>query len=271
MTQELSNHLSTFVAVYLAPLGWKLLGALAVWIIGGWIVRLVRAAFGRFLHARHVDPTLAVYLDASANVLMKVLVLIGVLGVLGIETTSFAALIAAVGIAIGAAWAGLLSNFAAGIFLMILRPFKVGDFIQGGGVVGGVREIGLFVTAIDTPDNVRTFVGNAKLFSDTIQNFTTNPYRRVDLSAQVAHSVPPADAIERLRTRVAAVPNVLADPAPSVEILTFNAMGTVIAVRPFCKHDHYWQVYFDTNKAIAEVGAEANYPAPETRHAVRNS
>ena len=271
MTQELSSQLETLFNTYVVPFGWKLLGALAVWVIGGWVVRLVRAALGRFLVARHVDATLIRYLDASANVLMKILVLIGVLGVLGIETTSFAALIAAVGIAIGAAWAGLLSNFAAGIFLMVLRPFKVGDFIQGGGMLGTVKEIGLFVTAIDTPDNVRTFVGNAKLFSDTIQNFSTNPFRRVELTAQVAHSVKPADAIQRLRDRVAKIPNVLTKPEPSVEILTFNPMGTVIAVRPFCHTDHYWQVYFDTNKAIADVGAEAGYPAPETRHLLRNA
>ena len=270
MTQDLSAQISAFVTTYIVPFGWKLLGALAVWIIGGWVIRLVRAALGRFLVARQIDSTLIRYLDASANVLMKILVLIGVLGVLGIETTSFAALIAAVGIAIGAAWAGLLSNFAAGIFLMVLRPFKVGDFIQGGGMVGTVREIGLFVTAIDTPDNVRTFVGNAKLFSDTIQNFSTNPFRRVELTAQIAHSVQPADAVRRLSERVAKIPNVLTNPAPSVEILTFNPMGTVIAVRPFCHTDHYWQVYFDTNKAIADVGADAGYPAPETRHLVRN-
>jgi len=271
VTQELSAQLETLFYTYVVPFGWKLIGALAVWIVGGWIVRLVRAALGRFLLSRRVDGTLIRYLDASANVLMKILVLVGVLGVLGIETTSFAALIAAVGIAIGAAWSGLLSNFAAGLFLMVLRPFKVGDFIQGGGMLGTVREIGLFVTAIDTPDNVRTFVGNAKLFSDSIQNFTTNPFRRVELTAQIAHSVKPADAIQRLRDRVVKIPNVLADPAPSVEILTFNPMGTVIAVRPFCHTDHYWQVYFDTNKAIADVGAEAGYPTPETRHLVRNS
>ena len=271
MTQELSSQLEMLFTTYIVPFGWKLLGALAVWIVGGWIVRAVRAALGRFLVSRQVDATLIRYLDASANVLMRILVLIGVLGVLGIETTSFAALIAAVGIAIGAAWAGLLSNFAAGIFLMVLRPFKVGDFIQGGGMLGTVKEIGLFVTAIDTPDNVRTFVGNAKLFSDTIQNFSTNPFRRVELTAQVAHSVKPADAIQRLRDRVAKIPNVLTKPEPSVEILTFNPMGTVIAVRPFCHTDHYWQVYFDTNKAIADVGAEAGYPAPETRHLLRNA
>jgi small conductance mechanosensitive channel len=182
---------------------------------------------------------------------MKILVVVAVLGVLGIETTSFAALLAAVGIAIGAAWAGLLSNFAAGLFVMVLRPYKVGDFISAAGVIGEVKEIGLFVTVIDSMDNVRTVIGNAKVFGDTIQNFTANPDRRVDLSAQIAHSVDPKDAMQRLRARIARIPNVMAEPAPVLEILTFNPMGTVIAVRPFCHNNHYWQVYFDANRAVA--------------------
>lgn len=270
MTQNINGQLQELMNVYVIPLGWKLIGALAVWIIGGWIIRLIRAALGRFLDSRKVDTTLVRYLDASANVMMKILVLIAVFGVLGVETTSFAALLAGVGVAIGAAWSGLLSNFAAGIFVMVLRPFKVGDMISGAGIVGVVREIGLFVTAVDTPDNVRTFVGNSKLFGDTIQNFHTNPFRRVDLSMQLAHSVDPADAIARVRARIAAIPHVLGSPAPDVEILTFTPMGAVLAVRPYCHNDHYWQVYFDTNKAIVEVGGEAGYAAPETRHVVRN-
>jgi len=269
--QDLTSTVDTLVRTYAIPLGWKLLGALAVWVVGSWIVRIIRVGLGRFMVARQLDKTLASYLDVSANVLMKVLMLIAVLGVLGIETTSFAALIAAVGIAIGAAWAGLLSNFAAGLFLMVLRPFKVGDFITAGGVTGDVREIGLFVTGIDMPDNVRVYVGNNKVFSDSIQNYTTNPYRRVELTAQIAHAVDPQDAITRLREKVGRIPNVLADPRPSVEILTFNPMGAVIAVRPFCHNSHYWQVYFDTNRAITEVAGEGGYPVPETRHVVRNA
>jgi small conductance mechanosensitive channel len=233
-------------------------------------VRFVAHGFGRMLAARHVDPTLGRYLEASASVLMKILVLIAVFGVLGIETTSFAALLAAIGIAIGAAWAGLLANFAAGIFLMTLRPFKVGEMITVGGVTGDVKEIGLFVTALDTVDNVRIYIGNNKIFSDTIHNYTTNSYRRVDLKAQIAHSVDPHDAIKRLAERVAKIPNVIPKPAPSVEILEFNPLGTVIAVRPFCHNDHYWQVYFDTNRVINDVGAQAGYAPPETRHALRN-
>ena len=270
MEQDLLAKATGLVQTYVVPLGWKLLGALAVWIIGSWIIKLLRAAFGRAMTARKLDKTLASYLDASANVLMKVLVLIAIFGVMGIETTSFAALLAAVGIAIGAAWAGLLSNFAAGIFLMVLRPFTVGDMISAGGVTGDVKELGLFVTAIDTVDNVRVFVGNSKIFSDVISNYTTNPYRRVDLKAQVHHSVDPKEAILRLREQVKQVPNVLETPEPSVEILEFNAMGSVIAVRPFCHNSSYWQVYFDTNRAILDAGTSAGWPAPETRHLVRN-
>jgi small conductance mechanosensitive channel len=270
MPQDLVAEASTFVNTYLIPFGWKLLGAIAVWVVGSWVVKFVAAAFGRMLVARKVDPTLGRYLEASAVVLMKIFVLIAVFGVLGIETTSFAALIAAIGIAIGAAWAGLLSNFAAGIFLMTLRPFKVGDMITAAGVTGDVREIGLFVTALDTVDNVRIYVGNAKIFSDTIHNYTTNPHRRVDLTAQLAHTVNPYDAIKRLQEKLAKIPNVLASPAPSVEILGFNAMGTQLAVRPFCHNNRYWQVFFDTNRAINDVGGEAGYSAPETRMAMRS-
>ena len=269
MDQELIAKAGGLIQAYVVPLGWKLLGALAVWIVGGWIVKLLRAGLGRAMSARQVDKTLANYLDASANVLLKVLVLVAIFGVLGIETTSFAALLAAVGIAIGAAWAGLLSNFAAGVFLMVLRPFKVGDMISAGGVTGDVKELGLFVTAIDTVDNIRVFVGNGKIFSDVISNYTANPHRRVDLKAQVHHGVDPKDAIRRLRDEVVKVPNVLETPAPSVEILEFNAMGTSIAVRPFCHNNDYWQVYFDTNRAILAAGAAAGWPAPETRHLVR--
>lgn len=267
--ESVITQASNLVHTYLVPFGWKILGAIAVWIAGGWLVRLLSAAIGRALTVQKVDPTLGRYVEASATVLMKILVLIAVFSVLGIETTSFAALLAAVGIAIGAAWAGLLANFAAGIFLMTLRPFKVGDMITVAGVTGDVREIGLFVTALDTADNVRIYVGNNKIFSDTIHNYTTNPHRRVDLTAQIAHGVDPYDAIRRLAERVAMIPNVLAQPAPSVEILTFNPMGAVIAVRPYCHNDHYWQVFFDTNKAINDVGAAAGYAVPETRQAVR--
>ena len=271
MQGDLVTQASTLVNAFVLPLVWKLLGAIVVWLAGGLVIKLLRAGLGRTMVARRVDPTLARYAETGVNVVLKLLLFIAVLSVLGIETTSFAALIAAAGLAIGAAWSGLLANFAAGLFLMVLRPFKVGDTISGGGVTGDVKEIGLFVTTIDTGDNVRTFVGNNKLFSDVVQNYSLNAYRRVDLKAQIAHSVDPYDAIKRLQERVAAIPNVLQSPAPLVEILEFNAWGTMLAVRPFCPNSHYWQVYFDANRAINDVGAAAGFAAPEQRVFVRNA
>ncbi len=254
---------------YVVPFVWKIVAAIVIWVVGGWIVRSIGRLIGRSLVARKVDPTLGRYIEGGATVLLRVLIIIAIFGVLGIETTSFAALLAALGIAIGAALSGLLANFAAGIFMLVLRPFKVGDMISAGGITGDVKEIGLFVTTLNTVDNVRVYVGNNKIFSDSVYNYTTNAYRRVDLLAQVDHSVNPQDAIKLLRERVAAIPNVMSDPAPSVEILTFNERGTVLAVRPFCHNNDYWQVYFDTNKAIAEVGAAAGYAVPESHVAMR--
>ena len=271
MRADLVTQAIALANTLVLPFVWKLLGAAAVWVVGGWVIKLLRTGLGRTMVARKMDSTLAGYIETGANVLLKLLLFIAVLSVLGIETTSFAALLAAAGLAIGAAWSGLLANFAAGVFLMALRPFKVGDTISGGGVTGEVKEIGLFVTTIDTGDNVRAFVGNNKLFSDVVQNYSVNPCRRVDLKAQIAHSVDPYDAIKRLQERVAAIPNVVQSPAPSVEILDFNAWGTLLAVRPFCNNSHYWQVYFDTNRAINDVGAAAGFAAPEQRVFVRNA
>src|SRR5262247_686236 len=240
----------------------KVIGAFVLWIIGR---RLID--FGTRLLVRSpkfpFDQTVASYIGTAVKVLLNIVLIVAILGFFGIETTSFAALLAGVGLAIGAAWSGLLANLAAGIFLLILRPFKVGDFVGAAGVVGTVEEIGLFVTSVTTLDNVRTFVGNAKILGDNIQNFTANPYRRVDLVAQLDNSVSHTDAIRLLKERLRRIPNVVAEPAPDVEILTFTPMGPVLAVRPYCHNDHYWQVYFDTNRSIREVGGEANFPAPQ--------
>jgi small conductance mechanosensitive channel len=147
----------------------------------------------------------------------------------------------------------------------------VGDFVSAGDVVGTVHEIGMFATTIDTPDNIRTFVGNNKIFSNNIQNFTANPYRRVDLKAQLNHSVDHAQAIKLLQERLAKIPNVLTDPAPDVEILEFNLAGPVLAVRPYVHNTDYWQVYFDTNRVIRESFGEAGFPVPEQHMVMRSS
>lgn len=240
----------------------KVGAALAFWIVGRWLIGLIGRLLQQVLQRQKVDPTLMRYLGNILAVALNIVLVVSILGYFGIETTSFAALIAGVGIAVGAAWGGLLSNLAAGAFLIVLKPFKVGDFICAAGVTGTVTEIGLFATAIDTPDNVHSIVGNGKIFGDTIQNFSTNPYRRVDLKCQLAGNADHVAAMELLRARMATIANVVPTPAPEVEILEFNLVGPVLVVRPYCHTDHYWQVYFDGNRAIREALADAGFPAP---------
>ena len=251
-------------------IGLKVVGAIALWVIGRWLIGVAMRLLTRSLERQKVDTTHIRYIISGVTVLLKVILIVSILGYFGIETTTFAAFIAAIGIAIGAAWGGLLANLAAGAFLVFLKPFKVGDLIQAAGVLGTVKEVGLFVTSMDTLDNVRTYVGNNKLFSDNIQNFTTNPFRRVDLVAQLSHGTDHKSAIKLLKDRLAKIPNVLSQPAPDVEILQFNLAGPVLAVRPYCHNDHYWQVYFDTNRLIRESFGEAGFAVPEQHLVVRN-
>lgn len=258
------------VTAYAISIGFKIAGAIVFWLLGRWLIGLAVRMVSSALERQKVDPTLLRYIGTIISVTLNIILVVAILGYFGVETTSFAAIVAAAGVAIGMAWSGLLSNFAAGAFIMVLRPFKVGDFVTAAGTTGTVKEIGLFVTAINTLDNVVNLVGNNKIFSDTIQNFSTNPFRRVDLKAQLAHSVDHNDAIRKLKEQLAKIPNVIANPAPDVEILEFNLAGPVLAVRPYCHTDHYWQVYFDTNKAIRETGGAAGYPVPEQHFVVRN-
>jgi small conductance mechanosensitive channel len=247
----------------LISIAWKLIGALALWIGGRMLIKLSMRLLGGGLRAQGVEATLIRYVQNTVNVLLTIILVIAILEVFGVQTTTFAALLAGAGLAVGAAWSGLLSNFAAGAFMVVLRPFKVGDFINAGGVTGTVQEIGLFVTTINTPDNVRTFVGNSKIFGDTIQNYTANPFRRVDITAQVAHSMDPLKAIQALKERIGHIPNVIAEPAPDLKIISYTPTGCVLAVRPYCHNDHYWQVYFDTHQALREVLGAGGFPAPE--------
>jgi len=256
------QKLQEVVVAYATEFGVKVLAALAFWVIGRWLIHFVVRLVQGSLAKQKVDPTLLRYVGSIVTVTLNVVLVIGILGYFGIQTTTFAALIAAAGVAVGMAWSGLMANFAAGAFLVVLRPFKVGDFVTVAGVTGTVREIGLFATTLDTPDNVLTVVGNNKIFSDTIQNFSANAFRRVELKAQLAGSTDAAAAIALLKERLAALPNVLAEPAPDVEILEFTLVGPVLAVRPYCHNDSYWQVYFDTNRVIRESFGEAGYAAP---------
>ena len=168
---ELFDHLRALFLQTLVPIamaiGLKLVGALLFWMIGRRIISGVSGLVERTTNARGVDPTVGRYLHSMLGVVLTVALVVAIAGFLGIETATFAALLAGAGLAIGTAWGDMLKNFAAGVFMLVLRPFKVGDFVTAGGVTGTVAELGIFVCVINTPDNVRTIIGNSKIFGDT--------------------------------------------------------------------------------------------------------
>jgi len=256
------SAIQTFFTTTVSALAIKVAAAIAFWIVGRWLISRVIVVMQAAMNRNDVDTTLTKYLGSIVAIALNIALVLGILGYFGIETTSFAALLAGAGVAIGAAWSGMLGNFAAGAFMLVLRPFKVGDFVNIGGITGTVSELGLFGTTLVTEDNVLTLVGNSKVFGDTVRNFSARPTRRVERTAQLAGGVDVAEAIAKFRTAIEGIPNVSTENKPEVHMLDLNLVGPIIAVRPFCHTDHYWQVYFDTNEAIVRVCNEAGWPAP---------
>ena len=252
----------------------KIVVAVAIWFVGRWAIRVA----SRFVEAAvrrggKIEPTLGRYLVTIIRAVLTAGLALGIIGYLGVETTSFAALLAGAGLAIGTAWGGLMQDFAAGVFLQLLRPFKITDYVVAGGVEGTVSEIGMFGTTLLTPDNVMTTVGNSKVFGGVIKNYSALPYRRVDAFAKIANGVEPEEAIAKLTRVIGAIPNVLATPAPEIDLLELTPEGPKLCVRPYCQPEHYWQVWFETNRAIVKTFGEAGYPVPETpiaRRAIGN-
>jgi small conductance mechanosensitive channel len=232
--------------------GLRLLGALALWWAGRWLIEFAVKMIRRALTARDIDVTLQRYLASIVGVVLNIVLAIGILGFLGVETTSFAALMAAAGLAIGAAWGGLLANFAAGVFLVVLRPFRVGDHIAAGGVDGVVQEIGLFATRMTSDENVAILVGNSKLLGDTLKNYSQSPARRIVCSASVPHGMPPMDLIRRIEQRLASIPDVLADPPPDVSIVEVRGSDVTLSVSSCVRPEHYASVRHETQRVIWE-------------------
>ena len=251
-----------FLSTTAIDLAIKVIAAIIFWVVGRWLIHRVISLVQAGMNRNQVDSTLTKYMGSIISIALNVALALGILGYFGIQTTSFAAMLAGAGVAIGAAWSGLLGNFAAGAFMLILRPIKVGDFVTVGGVTGTVHELGLFGTTLVTPDNVMTIVGNGKIFNDTISNFSALPVRRVERVAQLANGVDPLDAIARLKAAIATIPNVSITRAAEVNLLDMKLEGPQIAVRPYTHTEHYWQVYFDTNEAIVRVCKEAGWPVP---------
>jgi small conductance mechanosensitive channel len=257
------------VASVIVPFLFKLVGAAALWFVGGWLIQFAMRFLRRSLSRGNMDAMLVNYLLSILGGLLRVVLVVAILGFFGIETASFAALLAGAGVAIGAAWSGLLGNFAAGAFLQVLRPIKVGDYIEAGGVEGTVEEVGMFVTSITSPDNVLHYVGNSKIFGDNIKNFSSHPYRRVELVAQLDNSADVPRAIELLRKGLETVPNQVPGKPGDVEVLEFTERGPKLAVRPYTNTKNYWGVYFDTNRMIVDVLGRAGFPVPRIPLAVQ--
>ncbi len=258
-----TDTIMEFISTRGVDIGINLIATILIWVIGRWVISKVTRLVGDSLErAGKIDNTLARYVVSILNVILTILLVMFILSRFGIETTSFAALLAGAGLAIGTAWGGLLAHFAAGVFMQVLRPFKVGDYVFAGDVEGTVTEISLFTSTILTIDNVTTIVGNNKIFSDNIKNFSAQDFRRVDCAVTLNHDVNVPTAVAQLKAAVATVANIKTTPAPDIEILEFTIEGPIVCVRPYCNNADYWQVLFDTNKVIADTAVANNWPAP---------
>ncbi|WP_426140162.1 mechanosensitive ion channel family protein [Pseudomonas sp. DWP3-1-2] len=227
--------------------------AILFWIVGRWLIGVVVNMVQRSLTRQKFDPTVLRYLGSFITVVLNIFLVIAILGFCGIETTSMAALLAAVGLAIGLAWSGLLANLAAGGFIIVLRPFKVGDVITAAGVTGTVMEIGLFVTSINTLDNVLTLVGNNQIFAGNIVNYSSNEFRRVELTATLPATVDEQAVMSTLRQQIGSIPDVLANPEVDINLSAISPDSLTLSVRPYCHNDHYWPVYYKSVEVIRSL------------------
>lgn len=240
------NTLREWVALY----GLKVIGAAVILFLGRLAARGTRKVLRRLLRKHSVDETLVSFACSLSYVAVLALVIIAALSQLGVQTASFVAILGAVGLAIGLALQGSLSNFAAGVLMVIFKPFKVGDFIEGGGTAGIVEAIGIFTTDLRTPDNKKVIVPNGKLVTDNITNYSAKEERRVDIVVGVSY----ADNLDRVRRVLEDIlqadGRVLKDPAPVIGVLDLAESSVNFAVRPWVKTQDYWDVYFHLHEEI---------------------
>lgn len=240
------ENLQVWITLY----GLRVLAAIAILVFGRIAASVIRKLVKRFLEKSHVDPTLVSFTKNVVYVLIMALVIIAALGQLGVQTTSFVAVLGAAGLAIGFALQGSLSNFAAGILLVIFKPFKLGDFIEAAGTAGIVEEIGIFTTELRSPDNKKIIVPNAKLTSDNIINYSAKEQRRIDIVAGVSYSDDLDKVNKVLQQILAADSRILQDPAPTIGVLELGNSSINFAVRPWVNTADYWPVYFSLQEQI---------------------
>lgn len=230
--------------------GLKVVAALVILIIGRWIAKIIERIIHKMMEKRQVDPTIISFASNLSYFALLAFVVLAALGQLGIQTTSFIAVLGAAGLAIGLALQGSLSNFAAGFLLIVFRPFKVDDLIEGAGVTGVVEKIQIFTTQLRTPDNKTIIIPNAKLTEDNIVNWTTKGTRRVDLVMGIGYD----DDIDKARQIMTSVleenSRILKDPAPSIAVSELADSSVNFVVRPWVKSEDYWSVYFEVTESI---------------------
>jgi small conductance mechanosensitive channel len=254
MTQH--NIWSRFT-VWLAVHVPELVFALVIFFVGKWIAKTIANLVEKAFHRTHIDPTLSSFAKHVIYAVILVFVIIAALDKVGIQTSSFTVVIGAAGLAVGFALQGSLSNFAAGVMLIMFKPFKVGDFVQIAGTQGTVTEVEIFNTVIDTPDNIRTIIPNSHVTGTNIVNYTANGTRRVDLVFGISYK----DDIRKARSVIMDVlakdPRVIGQPAPIVAVLSLGESSINLAVRPWVKTPDYWDTFFALNENI-KVALEAN-------------
>jgi small conductance mechanosensitive channel len=250
MKEECMEATLTKIRELVALFGIRVVAAAAILILGWWIAKIVRGSIQRMLRRRNADPLLVSFVGNLAYALLLAFVILASLGKLGVQTTSFVAVVGAAGLAIGFALQGALGNFAAGVLMLVFKPFKVGDYIEGAGTAGSVEEIQIFTTRLKTPDNKLVIIPNAKLTGDNITNYSAKEMRRVDMVFGVSYS----DDVDKVKSLILAElsqdDRVLKDPAPTVAVLALADSSVNFAVRPWVKTSDYWGVYFDTHERL---------------------
>ncbi|MCM8812854.1 MAG: mechanosensitive ion channel [Candidatus Omnitrophica bacterium] len=260
MDQQMIEKIMTFGALY----GARILGAVIIFIIGKWAVHLAVSLIENLMSRAHAEKTLTSFVRNIAKFGLMAMVVIAALNTLGVQTASLVAVIGAAGLAVGLALQGSLSNFSAGVILIVLKPFKVGDFISAGGAMGTVEEIQIFNTILNSPDNRRQFVPNAKITGDSIVNFSAIERRRIDLVFSISYKDDMKKAKEVLLQVVNADSRVLKDPAPLVAVSELGDSGINLVCRPWVKPADYWAVYFDAVEkgklALEKAGCTIPFP-----------
>jgi len=249
---------------FLLQYGPSLLAAIAIFFIGKWVAKWIKRLVARGMTRAEVDPMIVSFTTSMIYIGLMVFVVIAALGELGIQTTSFIAILGAAGLAIGLALQGSLANFAAGFLLIIFRPFKVGDVIEAAGVTGKVDEIQIFTTTLRTPDNKTIIVPNGKLGNDNIINYSTQETRRVDITVGVGYDSDLKQVREVLQGIVDADQRILRDPEPLIVVGELADSSINFFVRVWVNSADYWNVFFDANEAIKtkldEAGINIPYP-----------